>query len=66
MGDLRRYGIGFKRNPNHAENPDLNAKIVKAGANMTYLADDHRFTWPIPTAEIDANPNIKGQQNAGY
>lgn len=66
MGDLRRYGIGFKRNPNHAENPDLNAKIVKAGADMTYLADDHRFTWPIPTAEIDANPNIKGQQNAGY
>ena len=66
MGDLRRYGIGFKRNPNHAENPNLNAKIVKAGADMTYLADDHRFTWPIPTAEIDANPNIKGQQNAGY
>jgi hypothetical protein len=66
MGDLRRYGIGFQRNPNHAENPNLNAKIVKAGSNLTYTADDHRFTWPIPTAELDANPNIKGQQNAGY
>ena len=66
MGDLRRWNIGFARNPNHAENPNLNAKIVKAGADLSYAADDHRFTWPIPTAELDANPQIKNQQNAGY
>jgi hypothetical protein len=66
MGDLRRWGLGFQRNPIHSENPVLNDLVVKAGANLTYPADDHRFTWPIPTAELDANPNIKGQQNAGY
>ena len=27
---------------------------------------DHRFTLPIPNAEISANPAISGQQNTGY
>ena len=27
---------------------------------------DHRFTLPIPTTELTANPNIRGQQNPGY
>lgn len=27
---------------------------------------DHRFTMPIPTTELTANPNIRSQQNPGY
>jgi hypothetical protein len=27
---------------------------------------DHRFTMPIPTSELVANPNIRSQQNPGY
>jgi hypothetical protein len=27
-------------------------------------ADDYRWQWPIPTIEINGNPNIK--QNPGY
>ena len=36
------------------------------GAAMTYAANDYRLTWPIPKDEMDANPNLKGQQNPGY
>ncbi len=66
MSDLRRWNQGFTRNPNHSENPNLNNVIVAAGAGLSYAADDHRFTWPIPKDELDANPNIKNQQNPGY
>lgn len=64
--DLRRLGEGFTRYSNHDENEALNDVIVKAGASMTYSANDYRYTWPIPNAEMDANPNLKGQQNPGY
>ena len=66
MSDIRRYGEGFKREPNHKENEDLNAIIVKQGRDMKYEANDYRLTWPIPKAEIDANPHLAGQQNPGY
>lgn len=66
MSDIRRLGKGFSRYADHKENPDLNSIIVKAGQSLSYTADDHRLTWPIPKDEIDANPNIKGQQNPGY
>ncbi|MBQ8335600.1 MAG: RagB/SusD family nutrient uptake outer membrane protein, partial [Tidjanibacter sp.] len=29
-------------------------------------AGHSRFLWPIPKTEIDANPQIKNQQNDGY
>ena len=32
----------------------------------TFSADDYRFTWPIPQAEMDVNPQLRGQQNPGY
>jgi len=28
--------------------------------------DDHRFIWPIPQNEINANPTLAAQQNPGY
>lgn len=29
-------------------------------------ADDYHRIFPIPQAELDVNPNIRGQQNPGY
>ena len=66
MSDIRRYGEGFQREPNHDENEDLNDIIVKQGRALKYTANDYRLTWPIPKAEIDANPHLAGQQNPGY
>ena len=28
--------------------------------------DDQRMLWPIPKTEMDANPQLAGQQNPGY
>lgn len=66
MSDLRRLGQGFTRYASHDENPALDNVVVKTGAAMTYAANDYRLTWPIPKDEMDANPNLKGQQNPGY
>jgi len=34
--------------------------------SCTLSPTDHRFTMPIPTSELIANPAISGQQNPGY
>ena len=39
-----------------------NASAVK----MSISANDYRWTQPIPQSEIDANPQMKHQQNRGY
>ena len=64
--NIRRYGKGFERKANHDENETLNDIIVKQGRAMKYEAGDYRLTWPIPKAEMDANPHLAGQQNPGY
>lgn len=66
MSDLRRWGLGFARNPEHPENPAIESIVVAAGAALSYQAGDHRFVWPIPTAELESNPQMAGQQNPGY
>ncbi|MCQ2076456.1 MAG: RagB/SusD family nutrient uptake outer membrane protein [Bacteroidaceae bacterium] len=66
MSDLRRWHIGFQRNPEHPENPTLSEIITSQGAALSYAADDHRFVWPIPATEIQTNPQLDGQQNPGY
>ncbi|MCM1312927.1 MAG: RagB/SusD family nutrient uptake outer membrane protein [Bacteroides sp.] len=65
MGDLKRWNIGFKRGEPQeggAENVIYNSE----SNSMEYEADDYRFLWPIPSHELDANPQIKNQQNPGY
>lgn len=63
--DLKRYGKGFARSQGQND-------LVLASANDTQTelfsveADNFRWLWPIPQAEIDSNPQIKGQQNANY
>lgn len=66
MSDLRRWHLGFSRNPEHPENPSLVDVITSIGLNVTYTADDYRYVWPIPSAEIQTNPQLDGQQNPGY
>ena len=66
MSDLRRWGIGFQRNPDHPENPAINNIIVPNGRNLSYPAGDYRLVWPIPSAEMETNPQLAGQQNPGY
>lgn len=71
MSDLRRTHQGFTRQATHPEIADagltpIDGIIVVAGAGLSYTDDDHRFTWPIPKSELDANPHLVGQQNPGY
>lgn len=63
--DLKRWNQGFARS--QAQDSQI---INNAGGSNTELlakdAGDARWLWPIPQAEIDANPQMKGQQNPGY
>ena len=67
LSDLRRWGEGFVRDASYSEiNPAVEDIFVAAGRNVTYQAGDYRFVWPIPASEIQANPQLDGQQNPGY
>ena len=63
--DLKRWGKGFTRSAAQ----DINI-ITQAGSTnyelLSLPANDYRWLWPIPQAEIDANPQIKDQQNPQY
>lgn len=70
MSDLRRWGKGFTREAGF----DIFSNgleyimdvIVNAADNLTYQPTDYRFVWPIPTREMQVNPQLNGQQNPGY
>lgn len=53
--DLKRKGLGFKREPQ----PNTNV-----ANDLEIPADDFRWQWPIPTVELNGNENI--EQNEGY
>ena len=63
--DLKRWNQGFARSA--AQDKNL---VIDANSEYTELlsreASHPFFVWPIPQAEIDANPQIRTQQNAGY
>lgn len=59
--DLKRYGEGFTRMSSQDDGLSYNL-----GLNMQVSANDDQWLWPIPQEEIDANPQIQGQQNPGY
>lgn len=54
--DLKRYGEGFARSPQVLSIAPDDRIVIKP--------NDFRFVWPIPSHEMDANPNAK--QNPGY
>lgn len=64
MLDLRRYGEGFSRGP--AQNSSLVYMPDGPYTEMTVSRDNFHWIWPIPTNEINSNPQISGQQNPGY
>lgn len=63
LSDIKRWHIGFSRSA--GQDPSL----LQPGANYVSLslpADSPKFVWPIPTSEMTANPQMKGEQNEGY
>ncbi len=71
LNDLRRYGEGFTRDnsvavPNFPLDNFNTLYFVQGASDLSYTPDDCRFVWPIPSTEIQVNPQIVGQQNPGY
>lgn len=67
ISDLRRWNLGFTRETNYEmEYEDVPGILVPTSMIVTYEPGDHRYILPIPTAEMQANPQLKGQQNPGY
>lgn len=66
MSDLRRWGLGFKRDAEYPINPSFADIFVVVDTQVEYIAGDHRYVWPIPNTEMENNPQLKGQQNPGY
>lgn len=66
LADLKRWKDGFTRSNVYDDDPNSENVIIANYVNLHYEANDHRLVWPIPQHEIDANPQLKGQQNPGY
>ncbi len=61
--DLKRRGESIMRNATVGDIIDGTGTPPEA---PVLAAGDFRFQFPIPLAEINANPTIAGQQNPGY
>ena len=66
MSDLRRWGLGFKRNPAYPISSSVVRLFGSIEKDLEYAPGYFRFVWPIPQGEMDVNPQLKGQQNPGY
>ena len=67
LGDLRRWGDGFSRDGDYESiGYDLNGYIINSAVQVSFSPNDYRYVWPIPSAEMIVNPQLKGQQNPGY
>lgn len=63
LSDLKRWNLGFTRGDVWE---DCDNVVVANYKNLHYEAGDYRLVWPIPQHELDANPQLKGQQNDNY
>ena len=59
--DIKRYHIGFTRD--EGQDPALIQDLQK---DLSIPADSPKLVWPIPTSEMEANPQFEGEQNEGY
>ena len=66
MSDLRRWGLGFTRDSSYPISASLPDIFVVVDTQVSYIPGDHRYVWPIPSYEMEANPQLKGQQKPGY
>ena len=63
LGDLKRWHIGFQRSEAYDNCENI---IASANSDLSYEADDYRFVWPFPQAELESNAQLKAQQNPGF
>ena len=63
LNDMKRWHEGLTRTAPLYENASYYTPV---GLSMTKAVDDNRWVWAIPQNEIDANPQMKNQQNPGY
>lgn len=64
--DLRRWKKAWSRNFPYTLLPNVDSSFSLSSTSVSYSADDYRYVWAIPSAEMNVNPNIAGQQNKGY
>lgn len=62
--DLKRWGDPVQRAAVQADAAAL--MYEHSTVTATFMPGDSRFVWPIPQAELDANPSMDGEQNPGY
>jgi hypothetical protein len=66
LSDLRRWKQGFTRDSSYPANPSVADYFISPGKTLSYDSSDYRYVWPIPSVEIQTNPQLDGQQNPGY
>ena len=66
LTDLKRWGEGVKRENSYQDQNLVLYPGAETTTGLSKAADDPRMVWPIPKAEMDVNPQLKGQQNPGY
>lgn len=66
MSDMRRWNLGFTRSNSYPDAPEVEDIIISSSATTSFSPGDYKYTWPIPAAEMQINPQLKGQQNPGY
>ena len=60
LWDFLRKGVSFRRDDSHPSFVEIDP------VNGRNAADFHKVVAPIPVTEMDANPNMRNQQNYGY
>lgn len=67
ISDLRRWNLGFSRSTAYEDiYEDVPSILIPASMNVTYEPGYYRLILPIPTGEMETNPQLEGQQNPGY
>lgn len=68
LGQLRRWNIASTRSNAYPDYlPDMPGFVSELGiSTYGYQPGAYQLVWPIPSAEMFANPNLDGQQNRGY
>lgn len=71
LSDLKRWGVGFTRTCEYGEIDSWydgvgETLLYPRSRTLSYSAGDYRYVWPIPQAEMEVNPQLRGQQNPGY
>lgn len=63
LSDLKRFGVNVVRGAAQVADAIYLPSVYE---DFEMLSGNYRFVWPIPQEELDANPQIKGEQNPGY